>query len=395
MLFEKVIDATVNVRNPINFCADKERHVMAELRNTFVGRCFKGAFIVQIVSVLQESLCRLTSTNASGEGYIDVQFVAQVAVFSRWDILVGVEIVSHQQMLVGTYDARPPLAARGAGGEEPAQAAVGTKNARAVVSLLASKAVEALAVGQKISVRVVMAQHQPLQPQAAVVGTLLVCDQAAPVYRLRGALDGAAKAELGPVLAAIELELEARAALVESRKADLWFFELLLYAYRGTTTPPDQQVPGPGGTAWGGPGGLRPLEEGAIPQNVLQLVRRAVDGEAVPVAGYWSRSLALYRSSPLAAQAAALPPGWSEAATGEPRAVFAEFLKNILDFLVAIRQMAELYNTRELVDSHRGLWTAMRSIQKPVATGGMPLDERARALVSLGVAVNPDTGKPV
>ena len=35
---------------------------------------------------------------------------------------------------------------------------------------------------------------------------------------------------VAPLLAAVEAELHARQALVEARKADIWFFEHLLYA---------------------------------------------------------------------------------------------------------------------------------------------------------------------
>jgi hypothetical protein len=389
MQFEKVIDGTVDVANPINFCADKERHLMAELRNKYVGRCFKGAYILGVKAVLDSSACHVVRTNGSGEGYIDVRFLADVAVFSRWDVLTGVEIVSHQQMLVGVYEGGPAARAD----EDPDDAArarpvgktLGSKTARAVVTVLASKAVEALAVGQKIAVRVVLAQHAPMQPQASVVGALLVCDQTAPAYRLRGALDQSARAELAPMLAVVELELEARAALIETRKADLWFFELLLYAFReigakapetGAKAPEakakaESEVPAwEDGPVWSGPRALQALEAGAEATSALDIVRRAVGGESVPVAGVWSRSLALYRSSPLVAVArgegAAVPAGWV-VVDGTPRAVFAEILKNILDFLVATRELVEVYDTRELIDKHLNLWSVMRAAQRPAA----------------------------
>jgi DNA-directed RNA polymerase subunit E'/Rpb7 len=361
MYLEKLFDVTVDVRNPINFCADKERHLLAELRNTYLGRCFKGAYITRIKEIRHMSACRISSTNASGEGSIDVQFLAEVVVFSKWDILVGVRVASHQQMVAGSYEAS------GLPDQES-----GVKNARAAVILMASRAVETLAVGQLVPVRVFAVQHQPLQPQASVVGVLLACEKAAPVYRLRGRLDQSAKIELAPMLDVIDAELRAREVFIASRKPDLWFFELLLYGYRPSragqgSEATDQTIPtGVGADApqWTGPGGLLPIEEGAEPQNVLEIVRRVVEGETVPVTGCWSRSLALYRSSPLAARAEEPPAGWQPPIDGTPRAVFAEFLKNILDFLAAVREMAELYNTRELIEQHRNVWAAVRAEQK-------------------------------
>ena len=371
MLYEKVISGTVNVHNPVHFCTDKRRHLLAELRNKYVGRCFMGAYILGVKEILDSGACHIVRTNGSGEGYVDVRFLAEVAAFGRWDILTGVEIVSRQQMLVGVYGGD---AAGAAGAADAAGAAPASCKARAVVSVLASKAVEVIAVGQKIPIRVVLAQHAPMQPQASIVGALLVCDQTAPAYRLRGALDRSARAELAPMLAAVELELEARAALVRDRRADLWFFEILLYAYRENAA----RGAGDGGAGagagaaawkdgpvWEGPRPLRAVEDGAEAVSALDVVRRAVAGENVPVAGVWSRSLALYRSSPLVAVArGAAPAAWA-VVDGAPRAAFAEFLKNILDFLVATRELVEVYSSRELIDKHLNLWGVMRAAQRP------------------------------
>ena len=370
MHFEKVIDTTVDITNPINFCADKRRHLFTELRNKFVGRCFKGAYVLGVKEILDCGACHLVRTNGTGDGYIDVRFLAEVAVFSRWDILTGVEIMSRQQMIVGVYGG-------GAPGEAGEGEAPGLKRAapRAVVTILASKSAEALAVGQKIPVRVLLAQHMPMQAQVSLVATLLVCDQTAPAYRLRGSLDPSARAELAPMLAAVERELEARAALVRDRRADLWFFELLLYAFRAPADARGADARGAeesagvpaweGGPAWQGPP-AQALEAGAEGVSVLGIVRRVVGGESVPVTGVWSRSLALYRSSPLIAFApdGAAPPAWA-VIEGAPRAVFAEMLKNILDFLAATRELVEVYGSAELIRSHINVWSAMRSAQRP------------------------------
>ena len=360
MQYEKVFDVTVNVANPINFCADKDRHLMAELRNTYEGRCYKGAFIIEIKSIIRQGACHVQRTNGSGGGYIDVHFLAEVTIFSSWDILTGVEVVSHQQMVVGIYKGAPDRAALVAAGAPPS---------RVVVILSASKAVETIAVKQLIPVRVSLAQHPPMQSQAAVFATLLVCDQAAPAYRLAGedaVLDAAAGVALEPMLAAVDRELAARAELVATRRADLWFFELLLHAHPHVPGGTDQAVACAGGHVWDGPPTPAGVPAGAPAQNVLDLVRRVVAGESVRVAGTWSRPLALYRSSPLAAVAARAPPaGWAPAVDSTAVVVFAEFLKNILDFLAATRELTEVYHTRELIGAHMNIWSVMRAAQRP------------------------------
>ena len=60
------------------------------------------------------------------------------------------------------------------------------------------------------------------------------------------------------------------------------------------------------------------------------------------------------------------PPEWAAPVDGNVRAAVAEFLKNILDFLVAVREMAELYVSRDMLNAHRGIWTVMSAAQQPV-----------------------------
>ena len=354
--YEKVINTTVNILNPFNFCASTDSHLLGLLRDLYNGRCFMGAFILNVKSITTRSACHIEKTSNTNNGYIHVRFLADVSVFSRWDIITNVVIVSRQQMLVGVYEK--------AGGP------------RAVVSLLASKAVEALAVGQKIAVRVVLAQHMPMQPEVSIVATLLTCDQAAPIYQLRGVLGADARIELAPMLAAVERELEARAKLP---REPLWFFERLLYAFReepGASAPgASASAPGasaPGAPAWTGPPAFEPPDQGGIELvNVVDIVRAVVaGGENVSVTGSWSRLLHIYRSSPFAARAARAPASWApdgapRPISAEPRAVFAELLKNILDYLTATRELVEVYDSRDAISKHLNVWSIMRAAQRP------------------------------
>ena len=63
MLHTKLIDATIPVRNPINFCADKARHALIYLKTTFEGKCFKGSYIVSIDSMPKLSDCRISASD--------------------------------------------------------------------------------------------------------------------------------------------------------------------------------------------------------------------------------------------------------------------------------------------------------------------------------------------
>jgi hypothetical protein len=46
--------------------------------------------------------------------------------------------------------------------------------------------------------------------------------------------------------------------------------------------------------------------------------------------------------------------------------VFATYLKNILDFLVASRELTLVYGTQELIDKHLNVFGVMRAAQTPV-----------------------------
>ena len=166
MRFEKVLEVTINVLDPIDYCADRDQHVRRTLRTQYEGKCYMGCCIVRVKSIQRISACRIVSTNGTGGGYFDVRFVAEVAIFAAGEILVGVEIVSRQPMLAGSYD-------RG--------------GARASVIFRASRAAELISAGQRVPARVRTAQHAPTL-EATVEAELLTADHTAAVYRLQGAL---------------------------------------------------------------------------------------------------------------------------------------------------------------------------------------------------------------
>ncbi len=352
MGYEKVFDVTLNIQNPINFCADKDRAVRQALQSQYVGRCYKGAFICRVKEILQTSEVEIVKTNTSGAGVINVQFLAEVNVLAAGDILVGVTVVNVRQMVTGLFDPQD------------------NTRAKVLVSLLATPETGTIIAQQKIAVQLQTVVHEPLKEYVVAVGKLLVCEESAPVYRLRGTLDKGARTELLPILENIDRELVARAKLVGSRMRDVWLFELLLYRYRSTAMgrEVDQEAPSgdPNVPAWMGPGFHAP-NGGSQQRNVLDIVRRVVAGdEVMRIDGLWSRSLDLYQSSPLVSWApdGKAPEAWGEAIDGSVRAAFAEFLSRILKYLVAVREMVELYDTNESMSSHRNIWSAMRHSQQ-------------------------------
>ncbi len=404
-------EVTIRVDSPISFCADKRRHVLAHLAETYVGRCFLGAYVVRVLEDrLVVSHCRILQTNNTGAGEVDVRFEAEVVTAQRGDILVGVRVLKTDHLIVGVYNPGPePEGDWRRGGERAREeAALGAKEAGPRRGdPLAPEIVVAFnphqegldhvyAVGQLVPARLTLTQHPPMAAQINVTGHLLTAVQEAPVFRLRGALAEGPRegrpargrrrppsplAPLAALLAEAERELAAR---TESAL----FFETLLHfwrAPRGAPVPEPEAVEAwPGGPVWRGPPGRGPPVPGTV--SVLALVRRALAGEAVPVGGLWCRPPGLYRSAPLARfDPGEGPPEGGPAGEGlsgeggppgtggteppvdaEPVVAFTVFLTEIVDFLRATRELGECYPRPE---EFKWLWRAMQSGQTPLPAG--------------------------
>jgi hypothetical protein len=348
---EKVYEDTVNIVNVIHHCTAPEKYLLDELHSKFVGRCHEGAVITRILRVIGRSACRIVGTNCSGEGFVDVRFLAAVRQFCRGDIITGVVIRITTPVLAGHYD---------------------FPGAQAFVVLVPSRGAEVLAEGLRVPVRIAKAEHAP-RSQAVMTAVLLTCDTAAPVFRVRGVLDPASAAEMMPMVTRIEHELVARDTLLKNRAgfpASLAFFEALLYAYRrpkGASRPALAQAPvvaWAGGPEWQGPEPLAAPPAGYTLRSVPELVRAAAAGTAAPVAGLWARPLCVYRSSPLVAFAERGGADAEDAPIDEPpRVVFAQYLKDMLDSLIATRELATDHASPETDEKYAGLWGAMRAAQ--------------------------------
>lgn len=338
MLLDKILTTSFDVRDPDNFSANPGRAITTHLERTLVGRCYKGAFIVRIAEIIRHSKCRIKDTDLSAEGTVDVEFRAVVSLLVRWDILVGVKIESRAQMIVGKSE---------------------TEGAVVVATLLPSPEVETVREGQTISIRIVQTRYAPLQEEATAIGVLLTCDKISPSFRITGKLTAGDVRDLAPLAARVRTLLESRSALMRKRRDDFLFFEELLYAYNfraeGTQTVESRDA-----QPWEGPAGVG-LPPGAAAENLLDVVGSPAP---VDVKGVWCRDLGLYRSSPLAARAPETAAAWDPPQDAKPRMAFAVMLKTVHDFLKAVGEMVEVFDTRQAMDNHKNIWLVMRRAQQ-------------------------------
>lgn len=347
MRLEKQYTETIDVTDPENYCAAPERYILTELRRRFEGRCHKGAFVLRILRVVRRSDCRLVSTNLTAQGFVAVEFVAEVSVVAMWDILTGVAVADRSPLIIGKT----------------------TVEGDTIVAFHATPEVATVRVGQTVSVRVLRVQYNPNQPCATAAGSFLTCDKAAPAYRIaEGGFSAADARALAPLAARVRDLLAARAALAAARPGEVAFFEALLYAYPRVPGGAEATVETRDAPPWVGPAAF-PLPADAAAANLLDVVSRAGDAG---VAGVWARDLAIHRASPLAARVppgADVPAGWAEPVDANPRTAFAEMLTTVHGFLKAINEMVAVYDTPRMVEDHKNVWLVMRAAQRPAPAG--------------------------
>lgn len=322
MILEKIFEVTINVSNPINFCTNKKQHIITELNNIYVNKCYMGSYIINIIDILQSSSCRIVNTNSSGNGIVDVRFLANVFILNSWDILIGVEVEKNQSLLVGKYK-KPNL----------------TMDVTFKPTNIQSNA---LVIGQLTPIRVIKAIHKPKESKIAVAAVLLTCDRKAVTYRVKGEVAKSAVPEIQLLFANISNELKLRKNI---KRETLMFFESLVYSYRNM---PSATEPVPfGDDQWIGP-----------KVNITNPIN-LFDTLSNDLTGFWSRPLEICRSSPLLSVSHEKP---TEYVLTAPHLMIIEFAKHILTFLTAIREFSEVY-TPDLISSHENIWNMMRHAQ--------------------------------
>lgn len=324
MILEKVFEVTLNITNPINFCTNKKSHILTELSNIYVNKCYLGSYILEILEILQSSSCRIVNTNSSGNGIIDVKFLANVYILNSWDILIGVEVEKNQSLIVGNY-----------------------KKSNLIIDVTFKPTniqANSLTVGQLVPIRVVKAMHKSKESKIAVAAVLLTCDRKIIHYRVKGEISKTHLPEIQMLFDNISEELNHRSII---KKESLLFFESLVYSYK-TISKIFEKIQC-GQENWEGP-----------KHNVTGNIINIFDTLSTDLTGFWSRPLGICRSSPLLVLTQEKP---SEYVLTAPHLMIIEFAKNILTFLIAIREFNEVYTTPEQLVQHENIWNMMRHSQ--------------------------------
>lgn len=347
MLIEKIFVDTLDIQDPENYSADPERYIYTYIRQRFEGVCKNGAYIIKIIDVLRRSKCRMKETDLSAEGYVDVEFKAEVSIFAQWDIITGVLIAKRSQIIVGKSDIEGSM----------------------MVSLYPSPEAETVRENQTISIRVLKTQYNPDQSQATAIGPLLTCDKAAPVYNIKGYLTIDDAKALLPMVQRIKSLLTERLEIQKHRESDIIFFEYLLYSYtlNKELEKSRTKIESKYADEWNGPKSYS-LPDTLELLNIIDIIESVED--KIDVTGVWSRDLTIYRSSPLVvkSQRDSIPESWNQYDDATPRTAFALMLKTMYNFLKAINEMVYIYDSVEKIEEHKNIWIVMRKTQLPPPT---------------------------
>lgn len=337
LLTPKVYHVTLNVRDPINFAANKEAEALHALRAEYQGRCFGGAFVCRVDALLEAGPVKVSMRNTSGEASVDVSFRATVAVAARGDILAGAVLLSDSaQLTLCSWEGEAPP-----GGAAP----------RASVSCCdAGGARAALQKGWSVALRLLLVQHDPFQTHIVAAGVLLVCEARPPSYRLAGSLDAEAAEALAPTAAAIAAELGRRAARPAAAVEAVAGFEAALRA----------------------PAPAQALARAEL-VDLVEIVAAAARGEKPIVAGVWGRPPGSDPFAPAATRSEDEIPGCSPPVDTPAAAAIGEMAREILALLVAARDMGARWSApgAPSAAARNSVVAAMRAAQPRAANGAL------------------------
>ena len=307
MLITKILETSINVDDPIDFIANKERHILNALK-LYENHCYKGVYIIRIIKIIKASKCYMIKTNLDGNYNIDVQFEVEAEVYGKWDVLAGVDILGKNQVQYGKI-----------------------RNSNVIVNIIPTE--DPIHEKQTIPIRVIMAYYGYLQPNVTLTGILLTCVKNTPVFSIKGKI---ITKNYKPLITAIKNEIEIRDTLPTKK---VQFFEDLLTSYPKTI----------------------PLPKGAHAVDIISLFSKP----EITINGIWTRDLTLYHSSSFVAKADSPIKPWNKPINENPDVVFRIFLVDILNYLILIKDMCNIY-TNEMIENHKNIWTTMRNAQLPL-----------------------------
>ena len=100
MIVQRMYKTTINVEHPCRFISN-EGNIKARLEETFNGKCYYGAFVLNVASVDRTSMCRIITSNHMAQGAVNICFTASVLTYRKGDIIPDVVIEIKNGQVIG------------------------------------------------------------------------------------------------------------------------------------------------------------------------------------------------------------------------------------------------------------------------------------------------------
>jgi len=355
---ERVFETTLDVQDPVGFCADREGEALMRTRENMEGKCFKGFYVDEVLCLERLSEVRLLGPGGHGAGYVDVAFRARATRFFPGYPVVGVHNVRPVPLCVG--EAKNP----------PIMVAFRNEGGSALVG-----------ADQTVPAQIVEVKYAPAQARPCAMADLLHCQQTRRRWLVQGSTTVQDTEQLRSAVEAVRVELDRRATLrtqdtlaTDDRQGTLGgkpqsgrgadavdFFEKLLATF--PAAPGDKPVTGAGG--WEGPP-VPPLPARLAAGTAHALLRLAA--EPRDLTGYWEHPMEYPRSCPVLVHKpldAPADPADPPAAPTAPRAFLTDALFTTAAWLRAATDLPLCYPTEADLNRHKHIWEFMRRKQLP------------------------------
>lgn len=326
MLITKPIELGLNIQDPVGICVSKEDNIRNILQDRIVGTCIRGCFILSINQIIRMSNCDI---NQDGNpSFSTISVIAEITgiVYSVGEIING--------CVVNNKDNKGIIIC---------------STEHASIMLNADESLESIQKGQKISVRVGGVKY--------IIGSKSISINAVPfsfskkptVFAIT-AVTPDIKQYVEGIVARIRAEEEVAAGIKRDNPAGWRTFTQLLYAYRE-----EQKTP-----------------TGARVVNLLDLdfASPTASPDKAPLK-YISRDPRLDLTAPNAyvyTDARQVPEGSIIRDESIAKNVMLFLLEDYYNYLKMINEMISIYNTEELLASHKNLWLIFKKAKLPTST---------------------------
>jgi hypothetical protein len=193
------------ISDPIDFCTQYAENALRETKATYEKKCFQGFYIEEVMSIVRLSTCAANPYRGGWATY-DVEFQARVRTY---DVVVKLRIVERGDALIGKSTSDP------------------------IVGNIQNPP-EAIAVDDKVPVRLDIVKYPPMQDTVVAISSLFTCRRERICYRFTGHMPKVPPGHAHIVQYYMHVKahlLESISQVAKSVPAEYLFFKQLFYSF--------------------------------------------------------------------------------------------------------------------------------------------------------------------